>query len=234
MTLLELDAVSKRYREGQREHVILKDVSLELDAGELVVIWGMRRSGRTTLLRVAAGIETPDSGSVHFAGRNLAHHSESTLGAGIGYVQKTVRGNEEQGVLEQITAPLLSHGVPLKRAREQARDALARAGAERCAAMRVCELGAGETIRVALARTLSLSPVVLVVDEPVTAVDLGERDEILALLRSLAADGLAVLSSSTEPTELAGAHRALTLSDGKLRGPRTRELAPVVALRRPG
>jgi ABC-type sugar transport system ATPase subunit len=72
----------------------------------------------------------------------------------------------------------------------------------------------------------------LVIDEPVGAVELGERDEILALLRTLAGEGLAVLASAGEAGELAGAHRALSLGEGHLRGPAAPELAPVVALRR--
>ena len=100
--------------------------------------------------------------------------------------------------------------------------------------MRVDELGAGEALRVGLARALCLDPSVLVVDEPTATVRLGERDEILTLLRRLASEGIAILASASEPDELAGAHRALTLSDGRLRGQSAPELAPVVALRASG
>jgi len=229
--LLVLDHVSKRYREGQRERIILDDVSLEVRAGELVVVYGVRRSGRTTVLRIAAGIERPDRGTACFEGRDLAAHREGVLGEGIGYVRKTLRASEERGVLEQVAAPLLAHGVPLGQAREGARAALARAGAERCAAAAVGELSGGETVRVCLARALALSPALVVIDEPAAAVELSERDGILSELRTLAGAGTAVLASTGEPTELAGAHRALTLSEGRLRGPSTPELAPVVALR---
>jgi ABC-type sugar transport system ATPase subunit len=232
VSLLALEGVSKRYRERQRERIVLDDVSLEIQRGELVVVWGVRRSGRTTLLRIAAGVERPDSGVVRFEGRDLAGSGAHALGAGIGYVQKTLRGSEEQGVLEQVTAPLLARGVSVEGARRLARSALARTGAQECVAARVGELGAGETVRVALARTLCLSPTLLVVDEPAGTVELGERDEILALLRALAGDGVAVLASAVEPGELAGAHRALALGEGRLRGPSTPALAPVVALRR--
>jgi ABC-type lipoprotein export system ATPase subunit len=234
MSLLELENVSKRYREGQRERIVLREISLHVDAGELVMVWGLRRSGRTTLLRIAAGVQAPDGGAVRFAGRDLAEHGERTLGEGIGYVQKTLRASEEQGVLEQVAAPLLARGVGVERAHELARRALARAGGADCAAMRVAELGVGETVRVALARTLALSPALVVIDEPAAAVELGERDEILALLRGLATEGAAVIASTGEPVELAGAHRALTLGEGELRGQSTPELAPVVALRRRG
>jgi ABC-type sugar transport system ATPase subunit len=234
VSLLELEHVAKRFREGPRERIVLADVSLHARAGELVMVWGARRSGLTTLLRVAAGIESPDEGTVRFEGGDLVEHAERTLGEGIGYVHKSLRAGEEPDVLEQVCAPLLARGVDVAQARRRAREALARAGAERCAAMRVSELGAGETVRVALARTLALSPALVIVDEPVGAVELSERDEILGRLRALAGEGVAVLASTGEPSELAGAHRALTLSEGRLRGESVPELAPVLPLRRAG
>ena len=234
MSTLELRKVSKRSREAKRERIVLRDVTLELRSGELVSVWGTRRSGRTTLLRIAAGIEAPGSGEVRFEGRSLSENAGAALGSGIGYVQTAMRSSEEHGVLEQVAAIPLAHGARVARAREQARDALSRAGAEDCAAMRVDELGAGEALRVGLARALCLDPSVLVVDEPTATVRLGERDEILTLLRRLASEGIAILASASEPDELAGAHRALTLSDGRLRGQSAPELAPVVALRASG
>ncbi len=231
MSLLALENVNKRYREGRREQVVLKDVSLELANGELVAVYGTRRSGRTMLLRIAAGIQDPDSGTVLFEGRDLAENAESTLGVGIGYVHRSLRSREEQGVLEQVSAPLLARGVSVGVARERARAALERVAAEHCTTRGVSELGPGESMRVALARALCLSPALLVIDEPVAGVELSDRDEILALLRSLAGEGIAVLLSTADPAELAGVHRALTLSDGQLRGPSAAPLAPVVALR---
>jgi ABC-type lipoprotein export system ATPase subunit len=234
MSLLSLENVSKRHRGGGREHIVLNEVSLELRPGELVAVWGLRRSGRTTLLRIAAGLEAADGGSVRFAGRELSTDYERTLGEGIGYVRKGLSGREEQGVLEQVAAPLLARGLSVGQAHERARNALTRAQAQALTQARISELGAGETVRVAIARTLALSPTLLVVDEPAGAVELGERDGILSLLRALAGEGIAVLASTGEASELAGAHRALTLGEGQLRGPSTPELAPVVALRRRG
>ena len=232
MSLLELQGVGRHVREGQRERIVLADIDLQLDAGELVIVWGMRRSGKTTLLRLAAGIQRPDSGTIRFDGQDLAHANAGVLGSGIGYVQRTLRAGEERGVLEQVAAAPLANGLDVPEAMLRARAALARAGAERCAEMRVGELRGGESVRVGLARALVLSPRLLIVDEPAAAVELDERDGILALLRALAGEGVAVLASTGEPSELAGAHRPLTLSDGQLRGERVAGLAPVVALRR--
>jgi putative ABC transport system ATP-binding protein len=232
MSLLALKGVSKRYSDGPRERVVLDDVSLELDAGELVVVWGLRRSGRSTLLRVACGIEAPDSGAVYFDGLDLAGSGERVLGAGIGYCQKRFRSNEGRTALDEAVVSLLARGVPPAAARTRARAALERTGAEHCGDLRLGELDRAETIRVALARTLALRPRMIAIDEPVNGVELMERDSILSLLRSLADEGTAVLASTGESTGLSGADRALSLGQGQLRSGPEPELAPVVALRR--
>jgi ABC-type multidrug transport system ATPase subunit len=231
MSLLSLKGVSKHYADGPRERVVLRDVSLELAAGESVVVWGLRRSGRSTLLRVACGIEAPDSGLVCFDGRNLAEDGGGVLGAGIGYCRKTLRSSEAQTAREEVMVGLLARGMPPSTARSRAEAALERTGAEDCGDLRLSELDSGEAIRVALARTFALRPRLLVVDEPVGGVDLIERDGILTLLRSLADEGTAVLASAGEPTGLTGADRALTLGEGELRSGPAPELARVLALR---
>jgi ABC-type multidrug transport system ATPase subunit len=232
MSLLALRGVGKRYSDGPRERVVLDAVSLELEPGELVVVWGLRRSGRSTLLRVACGIEAPDSGTVYFDGLDLAKSGEGVLGTGIGYCQKTFRSNEGRTVLDEAMVSLLARGVPPAAARTRARAALERTGAEHCVDLRLGELDRAETIRVALARTLALRPRMLAIDEPVNGVELIERDSILSLLRSLADEGTTVFASTGESTGLSSADRALSLGEGQLRSGPVPGLAPVVALRR--
>jgi len=232
MTLLALEHVGKRYVDGPHGRPLLNDVSLELTPGEVAAVWGLRRSGRSTLLRVAAGIERPDTGVVRFDGRDLIDHGEDVLGEGIGYVQKALRGAEAQSVLEEVMVCLLARGISRAAAHARACTALERTGSAQCAALAPRQLDKAESVRVALARALVLSPRVLIVDEPVNGVDLHERDGILLLLRSVADEGVAVLASTGQSTGLAGADRALALSDGELRGSLSPELAPVLALRR--
>jgi len=71
MTLLALERVSKSHWRGRHEIVVLDEVSLEVESGELVAIFGQRAAGKTTLLRIAAGIEQPDAGCVRFEGVEL-------------------------------------------------------------------------------------------------------------------------------------------------------------------
>lgn len=232
MTMLELEHVTKSYgRLG--EHVALRDVSLRIEAGEMVVVWGMRRSGRSTLLRIAAGIEQPDSGVVRFEGRNLGDRHGETLGDGIGYCRKRFTPSEGQLVIDHLITGLIARGVPPSQAGNRARAALERAEIESCAELRPAELDSAETVRAAIARALAFAPRLLLIDEPAIGVDLLARDGILMLLHSLAQQGMAILASTGESTSLSGA-RALTLSEGELHGQPIGKLAPVVPLRRTG
>ncbi len=230
MSLLALEHVSRRHSHGARERAILRDICLQLDAGELVAIWGLRRCGRSTLLRIAAGIEPTDSGHVRFTGHELAGAGGLALGGGIGYCARA--SLDAPSVLDELLLGQLARGVRAALARARAYTALARVGAADCAPRSLHELDGGEELRVALARALVLEPSLLVIDDPVRGVDLLQRDAILSLLRSLADEGLAVLISTDEATALAGADRALSLSDGVLRGASAPQLAQVLPLRR--
>jgi putative ABC transport system ATP-binding protein len=224
MTLLELEHVSKRYRHGAREIVALRDVSLELHAGEVVTVWGMRGSGRSTLLRVAAGVEAPDSGSVRVNGRRLC----GGIAPELAFCRRGSHGFERAPVLDELIAAQLAQGLQADGARERALAALERVDARRCGELRPHELDSGDAVRVSIARALVRAPSLLLIDEPTTNVDLRSRDRIVSLLRSLAQEGIAVLASVGGGTDLFGADRTLAISDGALSGHAAPELAEVV------
>lgn len=233
MALLELERVSKRFGRGSGERIALQDVTLELDTGELVGVWGRRRSGRSTLLRVAAGIERPDEGIVRMQGRGLAGPRPEELRAQARFCRRTFRAAEGNTVLEQLITGQLVRGASLDQAHVHARRALARVGAQHSASLRPGDMDGAEAIRVAIARAIVREPKLLVIDEPTLGVDLPVRDEILALLRGLANEGIAVLYSVTDTAGLTGSDRALSLAKGSLSGElSTPGLAPVVSLRR--
>jgi energy-coupling factor transporter ATP-binding protein EcfA2 len=233
VSLLSLVNVSKTVREGAREHIVLRDVSLQLDSGEYAVVWGLRGSGRSTLLRVATGIEAPDGGTVCFEGRKLPGGGEA-LGEGIGYCHLHLGFGEGRGVLDHVVMGLLACGVRPASARSRAEHALELCGALECRKRQVSSLDRAEAVRVALARTLALEPRLLVIDDPTHGVELLQRDGILMLLRKLANAGIAVLASTGESTGLSGADRMLALSEGRLRGNLTPQLGTVVPLHEVG
>jgi len=232
MSLLEIKQVCKSYGRRSGRRVALRDVSLQIEAGERVAVWGKRHSGRTTLLRVAAGVEPPDEGVVRFDGHDLSARGADAGRGGIGYCQRSFRPSEGATVLDQLAVRLLARGESQTSAETQARAALELAGAERCVAREPDDLDGTESVRVAIARALVHRPRLLVVDEPTVGVDLLERDSILRLLRSLANQGIAVLTSVSDTACLSGVDRGLTIDDGVLRGRPPSEPASVVPLRR--
>lgn len=232
MSLLELARVTKYAGRASERRLVLEGVSLCLDAGELVAVWGARRSGRSTLLRVAAGITRPDEGSVWFQGDDLAGPAGDARRRGIAYCLPRHRPDGWQLVLDQLVTDQLMCGMGIEEAERQAGRALTRAGAEHCRSARLGGLDPDDATRVALARALACEPKLLVVDDPTLGIEPSARDEILLLLRSIADDGTAVLITTGDAPCLTAAHRRLWLDAGQLRGNPSLRLAQVLPLRR--
>ncbi|HTU78007.1 MAG TPA: ATP-binding cassette domain-containing protein [Solirubrobacteraceae bacterium] len=232
MSLLSVEHVTKRYRRGRLERVAVRDVSLDVDPGELVAVWGARFSGRSTLLRVAAGIELPEEGRVMFEGSDLAQSRNSVLGRRIGYCHTSLSSTQRGLVIEHVAAGLLAQRTLPKQARRRGQELLFRVGAEDCARLECHELAGAEAVRVAIASALVTAPALLVIDEPTAGVDQLERDPLLALLRSIANEGPAVLMSTGDAQGLSGVDRALSMDAGELRGEVVGSQPHVVRLRR--
>ena len=235
MTLLSLLGVTKRYprpaRSG-RERFALRAVSLEVETGEFVAVWGRRRSGRTTLLEVCAGVERHIDGVVHFDGRDLARTRVLGVEGGIGLAHPHF--SQMYGVVvEQVATPLLRTKTPIEVAQEHAHDALERVGASACAELPTTDLEPGELVRVMLARALVRAPRLILLDAPTAGLPAPERDAVFALLRSLADEGAAVLITTDEvPGLMTVADRLLTIGSGELSGNSAPNVASVVPLRR--
>lgn len=233
MSLLVLDHVTKTYVRGRRAVTALRDVSLEVGPGELVGVWGRRFSGRTTLLRIAAGLDAPDEGRVLLDGTDLDTHAEGELRRRVAFCHTGFAPAHAELVVEHVAVPLLAVGTRIDRACTRAQAMLDRIGAGACAEMRPRELAQGELVRVVLARALLQHPQLLLVDEPASGVDLLERDDLLTTLRVIAKDErVAVLMTASEEAGLAGADRVLALDAGSLQGDAAPHSAEIVPFRR--
>jgi len=230
--LLRFDAVSRSYWRGPRELRILRDVSLDVHAGELVAVYGQRGSGKTTLLRLAAGFEQPDSGSVSFAGIDLARRSRRQLAdmrrEDVGWVERTGSQSAELPVLPSVALPLYRAHGPLG-AQRRAMSALARVGAEEMAELSWGSLSDAARVLVALAQALVREPRLLLVDDPTAGLGILDRERIAGLLRSAAEDsGLAVLMAVPEMPAMLHAHEVRMLSRGRLLAPSEQRTGTVI------
>lgn len=222
MPLLAFESVTKRAPDaGGRAVALLDRISFAVEAGESVGVWGVRRSGKSTLLRIAAGVEVPDAGAVRFEGRDLGSMSRSEvarlLRTKIGFAPLERSATRSEVVVDHVALPALSLGTSLRDAQIAARKTLERVGGTRCADERLCELSPGERTRVAIARALVRDPALLLVDEPGAVPSPTERDEIYALLRALASDpALTLIVASEDIAAIRTARRAMALSDGAL------------------
>jgi len=231
LILLSVEAVSKSYRRGRREHAALRGLSMTVDAGKLVVVVGPRQSGRSTLARVASGVEIPDEGKVVFEGSDL-RVARGVTGRRLVLCSSSFSPLAGETVIDHVATGLLAQHRSLAEARRRAESSLARVGVTECASMRPCELNRIERVRVSIARALAVQPRMIVLDDPTKGVGLLESDPLLRLLRLIADDGIAVLVCSDDTACVAGSDRALMLDAGSLRGEVTPKLADVVPLRR--
>jgi ABC-type cobalamin/Fe3+-siderophores transport system ATPase subunit len=233
--MLSLRGVWLSYPRGRRHVVrVLMDVSLDVHAGEVVAVLAQRAQGKTSLLRVAAGVERPDRGSVLFDGRDMWRADEGrrrrrrrarSLSVPIALVRPS-GPDVDVPVGEGIALPLTgSHSR--RRARELAERALDEAGAKECARRRWSDLSDGERARVAIAQGISRDPKVLLVDDLTTTLGLGDTEDVAMLLHALAAErGLGVLVGAGDARATRWSERVATLAGGALMLEPSRPPAP--------
>jgi putative ABC transport system ATP-binding protein len=221
--VLSLERVTKSYWRGARQIAALDDVSLEVGRGDFFAIHGANRAGKTTLLRIAAGIEAPDSGRVCYRGRDLAEMSDRELAhyrrseVGCAWTRWPYPG--KLSVLDYAAFPLFADRWGRRQARQRAYQLLERVGAEECLDAHLLELSDGECQRVELARALVREPTILLADEPVSGSDLNivQGDQMLALLQSVAREArIAVMITSSDASGAMRAKRIMGLDRGRL------------------
>src|SRR2546427_12372515 len=169
MTVLAASGVWKSY-DGRSD--VLRDVNLEAQAGEAVLIWGANGSGKTTLLSILGGLDIPTKGSVLLGGREIARLKESALAKvrlhDVGFVFQTHNLIDDLTVEENVALPLRLARRP---ADARVADLLTVFGLSRLATRHPNEISVGEGQRVAVARALANGPKVILADEPTAALD---------------------------------------------------------------
>ncbi len=216
---IRLRGICRRFREGDREHVVLDDLNIDIASGETVALRGRSGAGKSTLLNLVGGIDAPDSGTVSVAGVELTglNERERTLfrRKHIGFVYQAFNLVPTLNVADNIRLVLELNKEP--HADERIAELLDAVGLADRAASFPDVLSGGEQQRVSIARALSHKPSVLLADEPTGNLDDSTAESVLALLERLVRGAGGTMLIATHSARVAAScDRVFELHNGKL------------------
>ncbi|WP_198953496.1 amino acid ABC transporter ATP-binding protein [Kitasatospora sp. CB01950] len=199
---------------------VLQDIDLEIAQGEVVVLIGPSGSGKSTLCRTINRLETIDSGSIEVDGKPLPAEGRelAKLRAQVGMVFQSFNLFSHKTVLENVVLAQVKVGKVAKaEAESTARELLERVGVGAQADKYPSQLSGGQQQRVAIARALAMNPKVMLFDEPTSALDPEMVNEVLEVMRSLAARGMTMVVVTHEMGfARSAANRVLFMADGRI------------------
>ena len=217
--MLELRAISKTWKPARGvSRSLLRNLDLQVAAGETVAVLGPSGSGKSTLLKIIAGLEAPDAGQEWLDGRDISALPPHRRQCGLLFQDFALFPH--LNVQDNVAFGLIEQGLRSAQARNQANALLDRFGMQAHALARVWQLSGGEQQRVALARALITAPRILLLDEPFSALDAALRETLRAEFQQrIAQTGMAVVWVTHDEAEArsVGA-RGFRLVDGGLKG----------------
>jgi putative ABC transport system ATP-binding protein len=219
-SIVEARKVSKLFPMPAGPVVALRDVSLQIAAGEYVGVVGPSGCGKSTLLHLLGVVDVPTSGQVLFQDREIGSLSDANRSRlrlrEIGFVFQRFFLLPMLTAWENVELPQAEAGAGRAERRDRTRKLLEYVGLAARASHRPSELSGGEMQRVAIARALANRPRLLLADEPTGELDQATGGQIISLIDRLHADGMAVVVVTHDPAVAARAHRLLRMRDGRI------------------
>jgi ABC-type lipoprotein export system ATPase subunit len=220
--LIRISGLSKSFPTAGGCLPVLRDLNLEVAAGEFIAVQGPSGSGKSTLLHILGCLDRQSAGEYRFAGRDTARLPDSALSGirlrEIGFIFQKFFLLSQFSVLENVGLPFLY--LPCERARslERVREVLRQVGLPGRVGHRPAELSGGEMQRVAIARALVTGPKLILADEPTGNLDSATGDRILDLFERIHRDGATIVMVTHDARVAARAARTLVLEEGRLAG----------------
>ena len=210
-----------QHRAGEGQTVqALRDVSLDIAAGDFVAIMGASGSGKSTLMNILGCLDLPTSGTYHLAGEAVEAMGQDQLASirnrRIGFVFQQFNLLPRTSALENVELPMVYSGIKAAERRTRARLALERVGLGERMNHTPAELSGGQQQRVAIARALVNQPQLILADEPTGALDSQTSEDIMRLLTELNQQGITVVLVTHESDIAAWARRKLVFKDGQM------------------
>jgi len=218
---LALRGIKRTFVQGDRRLEVLRGVSLDLQAGEIVALVGQSGSGKSTVLHISGLLERPDGGDVVVDGKgagDLGDQPRTILRRRfLGFVYQYHHLLPEFSALENVMLPQMLNGLSRSEARRRAMDLLTMVQLKDRADHRPGRLSGGEQQRVAIARAVANAPRVLLADEPTGNLDATTAETVFRQLLTLVREtGLAALIATHNPDLAARMDRTVRLKDGVL------------------
>ena len=207
---VELKNINKTYGSYQAS----RNVNFGIEKGKLIGLLGPSGSGKTTILRMIAGLETPDSGEVIIDGKVVNDVPASQRG--IGFVFQNFQLMPRESALDNVCLPLIYAGVSKKDRRQMGMEALERVGLSDRADFKPTQLSGGQKQRVAIARAMVNHPKLLLADEPTGALDSKSGKQVLELFESLNESGVTVVVITHDRKVAEQAKRIVHIIDGEI------------------
>jgi lipoprotein-releasing system ATP-binding protein len=221
MAFVVVRGLNKTYVVGNQRIHVLRDLDLEVAAGEMLAIVGASGVGKSTLLHVLGGLDRSDTGAVRIGDADVTGMSDPTLvefrNRNVGFVFQFHHLLPEFDAAENVAMPMRVARIPREEAERRASTLLARVGLGARLAHRPSMMSGGEQQRVAVARALVMKPALLLADEPTGDLDENTAESLHRLLREMHAEhGLTSVIATHNPRLAAACDRVLRLEQGKL------------------
>lgn len=221
MAFVAVRGIVKSYTVGGRALIVLRDLDLHVDRGEMVAIVGASGVGKSTLLHLVGGLDRVDAGDIAIGDAQVTAMADGDLVAfrnrEVGFVFQFHHLLPEFSALENAEMPMRIARLPVTEARPRAEDLLTRVGLGERLTHRPAMLSGGEQQRVAVARALVMHPAVLLADEPTGDLDEATAEALHGLLREMHRDfGLTSIIATHNPRLAAACDRVLRLQEGRL------------------
>ncbi len=219
--VVEIRNLAKSYRRGDQVVQVLRNINMDIPAGDFVALMGPSGSGKSTLLNLIAGIDIPDSGELRVDGTDIGSLSEADLAAWraahVGFIFQFYNLMPVLTALENVELPLLLTSLSRTERREHAEAALGMVGLADRLEHYPSELSGGQQQRVAIARAIITDPTLLVADEPTGDLDRASAEDVLNLMDRLNDElGKTIIMVTHDPHSAERAHHLKHLEKGVL------------------
>ncbi|MGA8282858.1 MAG: ABC transporter ATP-binding protein [Desulfobacterales bacterium] len=218
--LIELEGITKIYKQADREIEVLKGISLSIDSGEFIALQGPSGSGKSTLMHILGLLDRPSKGRYLLRQQDVSALSDNALSAirnrTVGFIFQTFYLIPYVSAVENVMLPGLYSRTAARELRQRAEQILDQVGLGDRMHFKPNQLSGGQQQRVAMARALINDPRLLLADEPTGQLDSQTSGEIMGLIARIHEQGLTVVLVTHDDGVAGYARRRIRLSDGRI------------------